>query len=346
MPSFTAQQAELFEVVAGIRPPEGERDDMRAAGQVFRAADGQLLGKLIPSTTEAASRASQDAEGEMSAGFAAAMSQFTTAQPHYFLVAAAQYATMADFAVSTAEQYEQTQVYALVVLAQLVVSFITEMLLAIFMPEEALARLATEFAITRFLLRSAMGRLLATIVSQQVMGIALQTAIDSITQAVMILTGFQKSWNWAQTAAGIGIGSLGGAMGVVLHPAAEELSGEITATLAALTGRTELPQLSTEMVRLMVHLSSGGVHNGGHETVYGLMSGYGPQWRGDTFSGGVTQTLAGMGGRRSGHQARPIVFPASYLHGLGVSVPGPAPTILPLLNAIYHAPPVLPGRAA
>ncbi len=239
MPSdieFSPQEATLFVVLTGMRPPLIATETLYQVGDLANSTADRIDSELTPLVNELVNHVLTGMNTAVSPAFAQALSQYTS-KPGYFPETSAQLRQMGDYAVSTAAQVEYMKVEAIATLASLIASLVAEAVLAFFFPEIGLEMMAAEFAIVRLILNTLIGRVLAHILSATLIGIAIQVLLDSIAQGVLIGEGIQQKWNWKETGLQIAVGALGGAMGLALHPVEHWATDELSGFLKNLLGK-------------------------------------------------------------------------------------------------------------
>ncbi len=231
---FSPQAETFFKVVAGIAPPELNTDAASVvSGELDRA--GAKVAALPQQVMALVNRAQTGMSGEMSAAFAASLTQYAK---NVMPAVAAQLRATAQSVTETGEQAQVVKIQGLVTITQLIVQLMTDALFAIFSPVAALEAAAAAWAAARAFLRSLLSSFGVKVVEMVGVGVAIQVLTDMVTQAVLLASGIQKDWNWSEFGESFGIGALGGAMGVVMGPAEEGLAG---AMAGLLKGR--LPQV-------------------------------------------------------------------------------------------------------
>src|SRR5229473_2543349 len=187
--------------------------------------------------------------------------------------AADQYRQLANYTQTSADEFLNMKVQAIVMLASMLVAIAIDLVIAFYGGEEAaLELLAAESTIVRLLLQTLVGRLLVHLIMTEVMSIGIQEALDAVGQLVMMAE-LHQDWNWGETLDMLKVGALGSAFDVALGHAGEEL----------VKGAAEF---ATSGV-------IGGIHNAGHAALYNMMTGQPPSNFGADFMGGFW-----MGGSR------------------------------------------------
>ncbi len=303
-PQFSPQEAELFFVLAGSRPPLANRDKMLATRDAFLQAQQAVISRLSPGVARLVTRSLMSMDGAVAAGFAQSMESLNSAPPYYLPSLADQYQGLANYIDTTADEFLRMKVDSIIALASLLVTIAMDLAIAVFFPGIGLSAIASEFVIVRFLLSTLIGRLLTHLIMAAVTSVAIQEALDVIGQLV-VNAELHQDWNWAETAMQAEVGLLGGAMGLVLMPV-DHMLGEflgnalvkgVDGALGATLG-TELGDVGKDVVHAAGEFTAGalvgGVHNAGHETLFNAMLGNGLSWNWGTFSGGAAQGVAGM----------------------------------------------------
>ncbi len=233
---FNEQEATLFVVLTGMRPPLIPTATLYQAGDLANHTADRIDSELSPLVDQVVNQVLTGMNSAVSPEFAESLAKYTSKPPGYFPETSAQLRQMADYAASTAAQVEYMKVEAIVTLASLIASLIIEAVITFFFPEIGLEMMAAEFAAVRFILNTLIGRVLAHILSAVLIGIGIQVLLDSIAQAVLIGEGIQQSWNWEETGLQVAVGALGGAMGLALHPLEGWASHELAGVLENLLG--------------------------------------------------------------------------------------------------------------
>jgi uncharacterized membrane protein (GlpM family) len=225
---FSPEEATLFEILTGMRPPLIATSTLYQAGDLANETADRIDGELSPLVDQVVSQVLTGMDSAVSPAFANALARYTSGSPGYFPQTSAQLRQMGDYAVSTAAQVEYMKVEAIATLASLIASLVIEAALAFFFPEIGLEMMAAECALVRLILSTLVGRVLARILSAVLIGVGIQVLLDSIAQGVLIGEGIQQTWNWEETGLQVAVGALGGGMGLVLHPVEEWAAGELS----------------------------------------------------------------------------------------------------------------------
>ena len=239
MPSdiqFNEQEANLFVVLTGMRPPLIPTATLYEAGDLANHTADRIDSELTPLVEQVVNQVLTGMNSAVSPEFADNLARYTSKPPGYFPQTSSQLRQMGDFAVSTAAQVEYMKVEAIATLASLIATLVIEAALSFFFPEIGLEMMAAEFAAVRLILNTVLGRVLAHILSATLIGIGIQVLLDSIAQAVLIGEGIQQSWNWAETGLQVAVGALGGGMGLALHPLEQWASHELAGVIDGLLG--------------------------------------------------------------------------------------------------------------
>ena len=303
-PEFSPQEAELFFVLAGSRPPLASRSEMLAIQAVFLQAKQDVAGDLSPGVARLVTRSLLGMDGAVGAGFALSMEPLNSAPPFYLPALADQYQQVADYIETTADEFLRMKVDSIIALAALLATIAIDLAVAVFFPEFGLAAIAAEFVIVRFLLSTLVGRLLMYLAMGAFLSVAIQEALDVIGQ-IVVDAELHQDWDWQETAVQAEVGLLGGAMGLVLMPVdhllGEFLGNALVKGVDGVLGRTVgsgLGQAGKDVVHAAGKLTAGalvgGVHNAGHETLFNGMTGNGWSWNWGTFSGGAAFGVAGV----------------------------------------------------
>ena len=367
-PQFSPQEAELFYVLAGSRPPLANRDKMLATRDAFLQAQQAVVSQLTPEVARLVTRSLLGLDGGATAeSFVTSMESLSSAPPYYLPSLADQYQQVADYIDTTADEFLRMKVDSIMALAALLVTIAIDLAFAVFFPEIGLAAIAAEFVIVRFLLSTLIGRLIMHLIMAAVMSVAIQEALDVIGQ-IVVNAELHQDWNWQETAMQAEVGLLGGAMGLVLMPV-DHMLGEFLgnalvkgADVMLGTFGTELGDVGRDVVHAAGEFTAGalvgGVHNAGHATLFNGMTGNGWSWDWGSFSGGAAQGVAGIvaAGLAAGFKMATMVatLPVDQLlvRGLNESI---SPAILNDIAAYRPPPPdggheagaeVAPGAAA
>ncbi len=233
---FNEQEAKLFEVLTGMRPPLIATQTLYQAGDLANDTADRIDSELSPLIEQVVNHVLTGMNSAVSPAFAATLAQYTSKDPGYFPATSAQLRQMGDYAVSTAAQVEYLKVEAIATLASLIASLVIEAVISFFFPEVGLEMMAAEFAAVRLILNTLFGRVFAHILSAALISIGIQVLLDSIAQAVLIGEGIQQNWNWAETGMSAAVGALGGAMGLALHPVEEWATHGLAGILEGLLG--------------------------------------------------------------------------------------------------------------
>ncbi len=237
---FSPEEANLFVVLTGMRPPLIATATLYEAGDLANHTADRIDSELSPLVEQVVNHVLTGMNSAVSPEFADNLARYTSKAPGYFPETSSQLRQMGDFAVSTAAQVEYMKVEAIATLASLIATLVIEAALSFFFPEIGLEMMAAEFAAVRLILNTLIGRVLAHILSATLIGIAIQVLLDSIAQAVLIGEGIQQSWNWAETGLQVAVGALGGAMGLALHPLEAWASHELADVLKGFLGHDAL----------------------------------------------------------------------------------------------------------
>ncbi len=217
---FNPQEAKLFEILTGIKPPVAATALFYQAGTLASDTANRIDSELTPAVELVVGHVLTGMNSAVSPSFADHLAQYTTS-PGYFPAMSAQLRQMADYSTSTAAQVEYLKIEAIATLSSLIASLVIEAVLSFFFPGLGLEMMAASCAVVRFLLSSLIGRILLKILSAALIGIGIQELLDAIAQGVLIGEGIQKDWNWKETGDMAAVGALGAAMGLVLHPLQE-----------------------------------------------------------------------------------------------------------------------------
>ena len=304
-PQFSPQEAELFFVLAGSRPPLANRDKMLATRDAFLAAQQAVIGDLSPGVARLVTRSLMGLDGGATAeSFVTSMEALSSAPPYYLPSLADQYQQLADYVDTTADEFLRMKVDSIIALAALLVTIAIDLAVAVFFPELGLAAIASELVIVRFLLSTLIGRLVMHLVMAAVTSVAIQEALDVIGQLVLNAE-LHQDWSWQETAMQAEVGLLGGAMGLVLMPVDHmlgDLLGDalvkgVDGVAGAVLG-TGLGDAGADVVHAAGEFTAGavvgGVHNAGHATLFNGMTGNGWSWDWGAFSGGAAFGVAGV----------------------------------------------------
>jgi hypothetical protein len=135
MPSdieFSPEEATLFEILTGMRPPLIATSTLYAAGDLANGTADRIDGELSPLVEQVVGQVLSGLDSAVSPGFADALARYTSRAPGYFPATSAQLRQMGDYAVSTAAQVEYMKVEAIATLASLIASLVIEAVLAFF----------------------------------------------------------------------------------------------------------------------------------------------------------------------------------------------------------------------
>ena len=303
-PQFTPQEAELFFVLAGSRPPLANREQDAGDAGVFLQAQQDVIGNLSPGVARLVTRSLMGMDGAVGAGFVQSMEPLNSAPPYYLPALADQYQQVANYIETTADEFLRMKVDSIIALAALLATIAIDLAFAVFFPQIGLAAIAAEFVIVRFLLSTLIGRLIMHLIMAAVMSVAIQEALDVIGQ-IVVNAELHQDWNWAETAMQAEVGLLGGAMGLVLmpidHMLGEFLGNALIKGVDGVLGKTlgtELGDVGKDVVHAAGEFTAGalvgGVHNAGHATLFNGMTGNGWSWDWGAFSGGAAFGVAGV----------------------------------------------------
>jgi hypothetical protein len=303
-PQFSPQEAELFYLLAGSKPPLANREMMLATRDVFVQAQQAVMSQLSPGIGRFVTRALMGMDGAVAEGFAKSMEPLNSAAPYYLPTLVDQYQKVANYIETTADEFLRMKVDSIIALASLLATIAIDLAIALFFPEVGLSAIASEMVIVRFLLSTIVGRLIMHLIMAAVTSVAIQEALDVIGQLV-VNTELHQDWNWEETVMQAEVGLLGGAMGLVLMPV-DHMLGEFlgnalvkgTDAVLGATFGTELGQVGEDVVHAAGEFTAGalvgGVHNAGHATLFNGMTGNGWSWDWGAFSGGAAQGVAGI----------------------------------------------------
>src|SRR5712691_6359528 len=235
-PRFTDQEASFFMVATGVRPPEFDTDLASTAGLELLKAAGMIDRELTPLVQERIDAAHLGMSGEMSKAFVTTLEQYTTAPPYILPTVSGLARELGAYTITTADQVEAMKIQAIAALAVLIAAFMVDAVIAYFDPPEGIKAAIAQWLAVRAALEALLGSLLLRFLEMVVIGIAIQETMDTVAQIVMRAKGIEQTWNWRETLDQIGIGALGGAMGVVLMPLEEKLTGVLANLLHHLPG--------------------------------------------------------------------------------------------------------------
>ena len=233
---FTPSERGFFIAATGVPPPELDTDLARLAAKGLLAAGEMVDGELSPLVEERIAAARLGMSGEMSAAFVAALEQYTTSPPFILPTVSGLARELGAFTIETADQAEAMKIQAIVALAALIVAFLVDAVIAYFDPDLGIRAAVSEWLAVRALLEALLDGLLMRVVEMVSIGIAIQVALDTVAQVVMLVKGIEQTWNWRESLDQVGIGALGGAMGFVLKPAEERVTEALVGLLHDLPG--------------------------------------------------------------------------------------------------------------
>ncbi|HEY2575487.1 MAG TPA: hypothetical protein VGI74_04195, partial [Streptosporangiaceae bacterium] len=225
---FNPQEAELFLVLTGERPPEFNTDGGHEAAQILMSYADMVDNQLTPLVQARVNAAQTGMSGEMSKSFVANLEQYTVASPFILPTTSNLARQLGVYTDSASDQAQSIKIQAIVALAVLIAAFIVDAIIAFFDPAAGIEAAVAEEAATRVFLEALLDALKEMIFHAIPIGIAIQVGQDTLAQIIEMAEGIEKNWNWTETLEQVGIGALGGAMGSFLKPLEEKLTGNLT----------------------------------------------------------------------------------------------------------------------
>ena len=238
----------LFKVLTGEEWPEVDEDALRHLGAAWKRASEQIDTQLAPMINNAVFTIRSEFTGEAELAFADSMAAFTTEPPYYFDTATKHYRTVGVFGEDTATMVQYVKLMIIAQLIVLLVEIAVMTALAFISFGATLQYLAARYAIVRFLINTWIGRLILRIVAAQIIGVSLQAALDGIVQRIQINSGWRDKHDYKLTGQAAAVGSIGGALSVVLGPLSlgagglgrfigNKIGGEVGGNIGFQTGR-------------------------------------------------------------------------------------------------------------
>ena len=145
-PQFSPQEAELFLVLAGSKPPQAMQADMRPLADDFRRAQQQVSG-LQQGLGRLVARDLMGLDGATAEQIAKSTQAMTSAPPYYLPTLGDHYQQMAAYTETSADEFLRLKVDSIVILASLLVAIVIDLIIMYYNSEFGLKLMAAEFAI-------------------------------------------------------------------------------------------------------------------------------------------------------------------------------------------------------
>jgi len=143
---FNPQEAKLFEILTGIKPPVAATALFYQAGTLASDTANRIDSELTPAVELVVGHVLTGMNSAVSPSFADHLAQYTTS-PGYFPAMSAQLRQMADYSTSTAAQVEYLKIEAIATLSLLIASLVIEAVLSFFFPGLGLEMMAASCAV-------------------------------------------------------------------------------------------------------------------------------------------------------------------------------------------------------
>ncbi|MFF5075643.1 hypothetical protein ACFY36_01215 [Actinoplanes sp. NPDC000266] len=199
--------------LAGESFPGTDEDKLRQLAQVHRDAASEIV-KILPFFTQAIGEIDAAVEGAANAAVVDALREYTQ-DPGYLGLSARYVRRMGDDMDEAATEVEYAKLMIVATLIELMLEFLIALAVAFLFPG-ALSALATRLLIGRFKIWAWLARAIVAVVLSQVAGVGMQVLMDVVVQAIQIREGHRKSIDWDKIRTSAAVGSLGGAIGVIL----------------------------------------------------------------------------------------------------------------------------------
>ncbi|HEY0537482.1 MAG TPA: hypothetical protein VGD53_03895, partial [Actinoallomurus sp.] len=208
---------------------------MRSVGNAWGTAGAQLQNELGPAMIQVVNHIRTDFTGKSAIKFADMMAPYVADSPQYIPQAIEQFQALKKYLLQTSTQVEYVKLITIEELVLLLAQIAWAIAMSYWTAGQSMAWLAARMAIVRFLLRTWWGRLILQFALAEGFGVAFQTALDGLTQAVQFAKGTRSSWDVKATVTAVEVGAVGGALAiplsVIAHPLADALTTSLSKTL-------------------------------------------------------------------------------------------------------------------
>src|SRR5262249_37901033 len=227
----------LFLVLTGEEWPTADEDKLLLRGRAWGKAATRVQNELAPQITHAVNYIRANFDGRAEQGFAETMAPYTVDQPHYIQSATEQFRQLETFLEDTSVQVEYVKLISIISLIELLAEIAWAIASAPFTGGASMTWLAGVEEVVKYLMKRWWGRLIIRIVQAEVMGIAFQTAMDALVQAIQIAEGRRQHWDANLPLPAIGVGALGGALPLPFNAIGHKLGHLLGEKLVAVFGK-------------------------------------------------------------------------------------------------------------
>ncbi len=181
--------ADMYEVLTGDQFPRGRGAYLKGYAGSFRQLGG-MLDRLGGDVAATAQKIQHSFNGKAARRLLQLLGPFAMENPQYLLTAGAIFLELANFLDGTAEQMEYMKLVVILELVELLAELAIAFYLAAFTGGGSVEAFLGRWAMARVLIENQLGRLMVHIAEAQVIGIALQDALDAVAQ----ILGFNTRW--------------------------------------------------------------------------------------------------------------------------------------------------------
>ena len=233
----------LFKLLTGMPWPQGNEDQLRAAGRLYSAtsADFDQLADLV---SQLVSAISEQFEGETATAFVASMKDLVSGDD-YLGTAKQGAAELAQFADDTANQIEYMKWMILATLIELAAELAFYAATAWFNPFAEAEAVAAELA-ARVIINQVMRTVLRYLVQHVVLGLLTAVVMDRLIQYIQMRQGHRSSFDNSLLVQSIEFAGISSVLGMALGP----LGSKLGSMLGKVLGKDFGKDLGNDLAKL------------------------------------------------------------------------------------------------
>ncbi|GLY93145.1 toxin glutamine deamidase domain-containing protein [Actinoplanes sp. NBRC 103695] len=199
--------------LSGEQFPGSDEDKLWQLAQVHRDAAAEIA-KILPLFGKAITEIDDAVEGQSNTAVVEALQQYTN-DPGFIGLSSRYVNRLGDDMDGAATEVEYAKYMIIATLIELMIEFMIAMAIAFFFPG-SLSAMAARFLVGRFKIWAWLARAIVAVVVSQVVGIGMQVLMDLVVQAIQIREGHRDHIDWDKVSDSAAVGSLGGAVGLLL----------------------------------------------------------------------------------------------------------------------------------